>query len=50
MAFFCSANIIIIYSLMFFTLAHADGFSMVFEWQQVSLGLQDSSQYFGRPQ
>ena len=41
--FFCAAtridSIIIIYS---------DGFLLEFEWQQVSLRLQDSSQYFGR--
>ena len=28
----------------------ADGFSLEFEWQQVSSNLQDSSQYSGRPQ
>ena len=28
--------------------ALADGFSLESEWQQVSSGLQDSSQYFGR--
>ena len=28
----------------------ADGFSLEFEWQQVSSSLQDSSQYSGRPQ
>ena len=37
--------IIIIYSSEFFTSALADGLSLEFEWQQVSLRLQDSSQY-----
>ena len=36
--------------LDFFTSALADGFSLEFEWQQVSPGLQDSSQHFGRSQ
>ena len=31
----------------FFTSVLADGFSLEFEWQQVSSSLQDSSQYFG---
>ena len=31
--------------LEFFTSASAEGFSLEFEWQQVSLSLQDSSQY-----
>ena len=35
--------------LEFFTSVLADGFSLVFEWQQVSSSLQDSSQYSGRP-
>ena len=30
--------------------ALADGFSLEFEWQQVSSSLQDSSQYSGRSQ
>ena len=34
----------------FFTLALANGFSLEFEWQQVSSSLQDSSQYSGRSQ
>ena len=34
----------------FFTLALADGFSLEFEWQQVSSSLQDSSQYSSRSQ
>ena len=34
----------------FFTSALADGFSLEFEWQQVSSSLQDSSQYSGRSQ
>ena len=43
--------IIIIYSLrVFFTSVLADGFSLEFEWQQVSPSLQDSSQYYGRSQ
>ena len=37
-------------SCEFFTPALADGLSMEFEWQQISSSLQDSSQYFGRPQ
>ena len=32
------------------TPALADGFSQEFEWQQVSLSLQDSSQYSDRSQ
>ena len=39
---------IIITSLEFFTSALADGFSLEFEWKQVSSSLQDSSQYSGR--
>ena len=39
--------IIIIHSLEFFTSILADGFSLEFEWQQVSSSLQDSSQYSG---
>ena len=39
--------IIIIYSLEFFASVLADGFSLEFEWQQVSSSLQDSSQYSG---
>ena len=35
---------------MFFTSVLADGFSLEFEWQQVSSSLQDSSQYSGRSQ
>ena len=42
--------IIIIYALEFFTSALADDLSLENEWQQVSLSLQDSSQYFGRLQ
>ena len=38
---------IVIYSLEFFTSALADGFSLEFEWQQVSSSLQGSSQYSG---
>ena len=43
--------IIIIILLLFwefFPSALADGFSLEYEWQQVSSSLQDSSQYFGR--
>ena len=36
--------------LEFFTSILADGFSLEFEWQQVSSSLQDSSQYSGHPQ
>ena len=36
--------------LEFFTSVLADGFSLEFEWQQVSSSLQDSSKYSGRPQ
>ena len=34
----------------FFTPALIDGFSLESEWKQVSLSLQDSSQYSGRSQ
>ena len=43
-------NIIIVYSLEFFTSALADGLSLEFEWQQVSSSLHDSTQYSGRSQ
>ena len=36
--------------LEFFTSVLADGFSLEFEWQQVSSSVQDSSQDFGRSQ
>ena len=36
--------------LQFFTSEVADGFSLVFEWQQVSSSLQDSSRDSGRSQ
>ena len=36
--------------LEFFTSVLVDGFSLEFEWQQVSSSLQDSSQYSGRSQ
>ena len=36
--------------LEFFTSVLADGFSLEFEWQQVSSSLQDSFQYSGRSQ
>ena len=42
--------IINIYSFRVFTSVLADGFSLEFEWQQVSSSLQDSSQYSGRSQ
>ena len=42
--------IIIVYSLVFFSSALADGLSLKFEWLQVSSTLQDSSQYSGRSQ
>ena len=35
---------------IFFTQAQAGGFSLGFEWQQVSSSLQDSSQYSGQSQ
>ena len=41
---------IIIIIIEFFTPGLADGFSLEFEWQQVSSSLQDSSQSSGRPQ
>ena len=40
--------IIIIYSLVFFTSALPDDFSLEFEWHQVSSSLQDYSQYSTR--
>ena len=42
--------IVIITPQEFFTSVLADGFSLEFEWLQVSSSLQDSSQYSGRPQ
>ena len=42
--------IIIIISWKFFTSTLADGFSLEFEWKQVSPSLQDYSQYSGRSQ
>ena len=42
--------VIIIIPLEFLTSVLADGFSVEFEWQQVSSSLQDSSQYSGRPE
>ena len=41
-------NIIIIYSFRVFPSALTDGFTLEFEWQQVSPSLQDSSQDSGR--
>ena len=43
-------DIIIVYSLEFFTSALADCFSLEFKWQHVSSSLQDSPQYSGRSQ
>ena len=40
--------IIIIYSFRVFTSVLADGFSLEFEWQQVSSNLQNSSKDSGR--
>ena len=40
-------NIIILLLWEFFTPASADGLSLEFKWQQVSLSLQDSSHYSG---
>ena len=45
MSFMYINIIIIIYSSEFFTSVLADGLSREFEWQQVPLSLQDSSQY-----
>ena len=42
--------IIIIISWEYFTSALFNGLSQEFEWQQVSSGPQDSSQYSGRSQ
>ena len=41
-------RIIILLVWDFFTPALTDGFSMGFEWQQVSPSLQNSSKYSGR--
>ena len=41
-------NSIIITPLELFTSVLADGFSLEFEWQQVSSSLQDTSQHSGR--
>ena len=43
-------NLLSFTPLEFFTSVLADGFSLEFEWQQVSSSLQDTSQYSGRPQ
>ena len=40
-------QLIIIYSLKFFTSALADGLSQEFVWKQVSSSFQDYSQYSG---
>ena len=49
---FSSLNTISVwwFFLLFFTSVLDEGFSLEFEWQQVSLSLQDSSQYSGCPQ
>ena len=43
-------NIYYITPCKFLTRALADGLSLESEWQQVTTGFQDSSQYCGRPQ
>ena len=43
---FC--RVLLFTPLEFFTSVLADGFSLEFEWQQVSTSLQDSSQDSGR--
>ena len=50
MVVFIIIIIIIIYSLKFFKSALDDGLSLEIEGQQVSLSLQDLSQYSGRLQ
>ena len=45
--FTITANLLLLTPLELFTSALADGFSLEFEWQQVSSSLQDSSQYSG---
>ena len=45
-----TALLLLFTPLEFFTSVLADGFSLEFEWQQVSSSLQDSSQYSGRTQ
>ena len=40
--------IIIIIILLFWEFFLADGFSLEFEWQQITSSLQDSFQYSGR--
>ena len=42
--------LLLLFTWAFFTSILTDGFSLEFEWQQVSSGLQDSSQYSGRSQ
>ena len=46
----CNRLLLLFTPLEFFTSVLADGFSLEFEWQQVSSSLQDSSPYSGRPQ
>ena len=43
-AYYVIKSLLLFYSLEFFTAANADGFSLEFEWQQVSSSFQDSSQ------
>ena len=42
--------LLLLFLFGFFTPVLTDGFSLEFEWQQVSSSLQDSSQYSGRSQ
>ena len=46
----CIYHLLLFTPQEFFTSVLADGFSLEFEWQQVSSSLQDSSQDSGRPQ
>ena len=43
-------SVLLFTPLEFFTSVLSDGFSLEFEWQQVSSSHQDLSQYSGRPQ
>ena len=44
-------SLLLLFTLLeFFTSVLSDGFSLEFEWQRVSTGLQDSFQYSGRSQ
>ena len=47
----CALLLLLLFTpLEFLTSVLADGYSLEFEWQQVSASLQDSSQYSGRSQ